>query len=198
MEYEKIKELYGKKVFPFYEDGRVNIFGIRNGYEVTDQFDDLIGVARYKDGKPELTTFKATTDAGRVFVLNPVNVKGTGILIPGFHRDIWEIGLHNGRYEALIQTGGPVTVYRDNNRDGVYDRNPGSVDTGYFGINCHHKGYPGEAAQVGNSSAACQVLESMEEFISTFMPMMREDTKKGFIKKSYALFDLPDLQLIAG
>lgn len=54
------------------------------------------------------------------------------------------LGLHRGKYMALIQTGGPVTVVRDGSPD--YDA------TGWFGINIHKGGYN------TTSSLGCQTI----------------------------------------
>lgn len=45
---------------------------------------------------------------------------GTAILCPGQYVDAYEVGNHNGKYEALLQ-GRPVKVWRDYDRDGKLD-----------------------------------------------------------------------------
>lgn len=70
--------------------------------------------------------------------------KGMASLKPG----VWpayRFGKHKGQYEALIQTGGTVTVSRDG-FDGPYD------DTGWFGINIHKGGIN------TTSSEGCQTI----------------------------------------
>lgn len=69
--------------------------------------------------------------------------KGMACLKPG----LWKahaFGLHRGKYLALIQTQGPVTVVRDGDPD--YE------DTGYFGINIHRGGYN------STNSEGCQTI----------------------------------------
>lgn len=69
--------------------------------------------------------------------------KGMACLRPG----VWlsyRFGMHK-TYEAIIQTGGQVTVTRDG-LDGDYP------DTGYFGVNIHRGGYN------TTSSLGCQTI----------------------------------------
>lgn len=68
-----------------------------------------------------------------------MNPKGTAILAPGQYQSSHKIGLHRGKYKALVQHR-PVTVYRDNNKDSKYDLEPTKKDTGIFGINIHKAG----------------------------------------------------------
>lgn len=69
--------------------------------------------------------------------------KGMASLKPGLYH-AHQLGLHRGKYMALIQTGGPLTVIRDGTPD--YE------DTGWFGINIHHGGYN------TTSSLGCQTI----------------------------------------
>lgn len=69
--------------------------------------------------------------------------KGMASLKPGMYRS-HQLGLHRGKYMALIQTGGMVTVIRDGTPD--YE------DTGWFGINIHKGGYD------TTSSLGCQTV----------------------------------------
>lgn len=69
--------------------------------------------------------------------------KGMAVLQPGLWR-AHRFGLHRGKYLALIQTGGAVTVMRDGN--------PPYPDTGWFGINIHKGGYN------TTSSLGCQTV----------------------------------------
>jgi lysozyme len=69
--------------------------------------------------------------------------KGMASLKLGVYR-AHNLGKHKGQYEALIQTGGPVTVIRDGN--------PPYEDSGYFGINIHKGGFN------TTSSEGCQTI----------------------------------------
>ena len=104
--------------------------------------------------------FAATTDPGITSMTKPVSYKGCAILVPGQYRSAWKLGYHKGKYEAIVQYK-PVKVYRDNNKDAVYDFNPKTVEEGTFGINIHKAGK--HSTQVDNWSAGCQVLANKED-----------------------------------
>jgi len=69
--------------------------------------------------------------------------KGMAVLKPGLWR-AHRFGMHRGKYMALVQSGGPVTVIRDGS--------PPYPDTGLFGINIHRGGYG------TTSSLGCQTI----------------------------------------
>jgi hypothetical protein len=71
-------------------------------------------------------------------VLKFGNSKGIARLVPDQYRGVYSISLHSGKYQALCQRLGNVTVWRDKNRDLVYDEVV--KDTGMFGINIHKAG----------------------------------------------------------
>lgn len=84
-----------------------------------------------------------------------LNPKGCGILARGQYRGVWKLGKHGkNQYDALVQTGNKVKLYRDRNRDNIMDFDPKSIMEGYFGVNQHH-GY--DSGSIGKNSAACQV-----------------------------------------
>lgn len=71
------------------------------------------------------------------------SAKGMACLKPGLWK-AHQFGLHKGKYLALVQTKGPVTVVRDGSPD--YE------DTGNFGINIHKGGLN------TTSSLGCQTI----------------------------------------
>ena len=138
----------------------------------------------------EVRKFVATTKPGKSVLINPdkYNSRGTGaaILVPGQYLDTWVIGVHGKKlnddgtvkkpgHPALKQTGGPVSIYRDNNKDDVHDYvgelTPSTNPTGgYNGINIHRAG-SGVTTKVGNYSAGCQVFAGAKDH-ETFMGML--------------------------
>lgn len=89
--------------------------------------------------------------------------KGMAVLQPGLwlaHR----FGLHRGKYLALVQTGGPVTVLRDGD--------PPYPDTGLFGINIHRGGWN------TTSSLGCQTIHPAQW--PAFIALAQDLAKRQF------------------
>ena len=111
-----------------------------------------------------------------------MNVAGTAIMKEGQYRGAYKIGKHRGKYDALVQTGGRVTVWRDNNRDSTLDM--ADPSEGYFGINIHKAG--AFSANVDKWSAGCQVFANTDDF-NEFMSICR---KQPWPKFSYTLIEV--------
>ena len=134
----------------------VNIVGVRNPDSKPDQFDDRLHVVYLDDFNQWCDlSFRCTTDPGLHYLLHPINKAGTAILKPGQYRSAYRIGLHRGSYPALVQAG-PVTVYRDRNRDTIHDMDSATLETGHFGVNIHHAG--DDSTVVSRWSAGCTVV----------------------------------------
>jgi hypothetical protein len=142
----------------------LNIFGIRSANRVAGRFDDLLGCAyRESENGPLIVRYwQATTDPGTYWLENPMRAEGTAIYKPGQYRGAYEVGYHNGKYLALTQTGAPVQVYRDGDRDNILDLDESTVMTGYFGVNIHKAGT--SSTSVGKWSAGCQVFAREADF----------------------------------
>ena len=117
---------------------------------------------KYK-GRWNLIEFGCTTEAGLYYLQNPINNKGTAIVKEGQYAGVWQQGMHQGKYQALVQRK-PITVVRDFDRDLEYDFNSGVEETGLFGINCHRSSANVESIIVNRWSAGCQVLANPDEF----------------------------------
>lgn len=162
---DKIVSVLKVKGYPVNEDDtkpfNLNQVGIRN---LTDPkantFDDTMTVFWKYNGSWTLRVFPCTTDPGNYWLQNPENIHGTAIVKEGHYKDLWHIGMHQGKYKALVQQN-PVTVIRDSNRDAVLDFN--SVqETGIFGINCHRANENGQSISNDKWSAGCQVLQNRQ------------------------------------
>lgn len=167
---EKIKsadfsKILVNKEYAYFDKGKynLNIIGVRRACtKVTNQFDDFI-VVEYIDmyGIKTREVFAATTDPGLSSITNPIASKGCAILAPGQYRSCWKLGYHKGKYEAIVQYK-PVKVYRDNNKDKVYDFDSKTIEEGIFGINIHKAG--DNSTIVNGWSAGCQVLARRKDF----------------------------------
>ena len=127
----------------YFESGsyNMNVIGIRNsdpGKKVTNVFDDWMTLS-YKDDKGtwQFHKWACTTDPGTKAMKEFHNAGGVARVVPGQYPASHAVGLHQGKYKALKQCG-PVKVYRDWDKDMVYDET--KTETGIFGINIHHAG----------------------------------------------------------
>jgi hypothetical protein len=140
----------------------LNIVGIRSDQLEQEAFDDWITVFYLSDGRWNYFPFPGTTDPGSFYLHEPLSVSGTAILKPGQYRGSHKVGKHKN-YRALQQQK-PVTVYRDNNRDGYLNTDGMLQETGMFGINIHRSNAHRPSTLVGKWSAGCQVLQDPVHF----------------------------------
>jgi len=171
----------------------VNIVGIRNmttGQKVTNVFDDTITIS-YKDEKGvwQFFAWAATVDPGKKGVQQFHNKKGVARLVAGQYRTIWQIDKHQGKYEALCQRLGNVTVWRDADRNLEFSET--AKDTGMFGINIHKAGQ--DSTWVENWSEGCQVFKRVKDF-DAFMKIVKRAAKIHGNKFSYTLLESTDIK----
>jgi hypothetical protein len=145
--------------------------------DAPDRFNDLRCVIRFENGKPVIAgKWEATTEPGRYWTQHRMNPKGAARVAFGQYR-AWQVGVHHAgkptAHEALVQTGGPITVYRDDNEDMI--RTGDKLDTGYFGINQHH-GYDLPKNGLGRSSAGCLIGRSIAGH-RAFMKQVKSDPR---------------------
>lgn len=159
-----VAEKKGYKIFD--NDSKnynLNIWGIRNSNGVPNLFDDfIVDFWKYK-GQWNIRTFPATTDPGLYWLNNPMSKLGVAIVKEGQYPGLWQIGLHQGSYKALVQKS-PITVIRDNDKDNILDFDATTTETGIFGINNHRANDNGKSINVDKWSAGCQVMQNKEIF----------------------------------
>lgn len=193
------QKLFKKKGYAYFATGKynLNIIGVRTAHQggkVTNRFDDFF-VVIYKDaaGSWQRKVWPCTTEPGLSIMKAPTNRKGAAILVPGQYRGMWRIDYHNGKYKALCQRTKPVKVYRDNNRDDVYDLSPKSIDTGIFGINMHRASKWGTVTYVNKYSAGCQVFANVNDF-NEMMRLANKQVAAGYGNSfSYTLIREEDM-----
>lgn len=191
--YEQVKAAMTAKEYNFYDgEGNVNLIGVRTKNKIADNFDDYLIVAMEFQGKPTVFTYKDfTTDPGIYYLKTKLlNERGCAILKPGQYPSVWMIGKHFS-YEALIQIGGPISVYRDSDRDNELDFDESKVETGFFGINFHH-GY--DSKNVNNNSAGCQVFKLIKDQREV-LSLCKQQPKKYGNKFTYTLLLEEDLMI---
>jgi peptidoglycan hydrolase-like protein with peptidoglycan-binding domain len=190
-EKNKIENAVKSKGYKWFEGNDVlNIVGIRNsdvGSKVTNLFDDKITVSYQSNGEWIYKEWDATTDPGTKGVKEFKNVNGVARLVEGQYINSHSIGLHQGKYEALRQTS-KVKVYRDKNRDMIYDTDV--IQEGIFGINIHKAGT--NSTFVENWSEGCQVFKKSADF-EEFMNIVRLSAKAGNKNFTYTLIESKDI-----
>jgi hypothetical protein len=166
----------------------LNIVGIRTDITAVNRFDDEIHVFfRNNSNRWIHYIFPATTDPGTYWLENPIHPQGTAILRQGQYQGTYQIGLHNGKYYALVQRK-PVTVIRDYDRNAVLDFLNGRPDTGMFGINIHRASVTGTTKTVDHYSAGCQVFANSNEFY-LFMQLCEKHRELYGNSFTYTLID---------
>lgn len=156
------------------------VVGIRGYYEKSlgdptknDRgiYDDAIFII----GPNVFLSFNANTDpsvfrAGEGTGAN----KGIATLKPGFYA-VHQLDKHKGKYLALCQRVGTVTVLRDDKDGTPYE------DTGNFGINIHKGDYN------STSSEGCQTIypKQWEEFITTIQKVGKSLFGDNYSKRIY-------------
>ena len=196
---EKIEQTLKEKGYRWFEQGdyNLNIVGVRNSDtkdKVTNRFDDKITLSYKVNDVWQFHSFDCTTDPGTHWVENIIRKEGVAILKPGQYRSSHKIRKHQGRYEALGQQN-PVKVYRDNNRDHMYDLYEESVQEGLFGINIHRATkYAGKkSTQVDKWSAGCQVIASNDDW-KLFMKICRKARDTWNNNFTYTLLESKDIR----
>lgn len=195
---KSIEEIMARKGYAYFKKGNynLNLIGIRSdqGRKVTNKFDDFLLVLYYIDGVLQKKIYNITTEPGLYYMKNKLgNPKGTAILVPNQYRATWMIAKHNGKYDALCQRK-PVSVYRDGNKNMIYDLEPKKIDTGLFGINIHRSNPYSTTANVNNYSAGCQVFASPQDF-KEFMELCEKQRALYGNTFTYTLLDEKDLDI---
>ena len=196
---EKIEQTLKQMGYRWFEKGdyNLNIVGVRNSDtkdKVTNRFDDKITLSYKVNDVWQFHSFDCTTDPGTHWVENIMRKEGVAILKPGQYRSSHKIRKHQGRYEALGQQN-PVKVYRDNNRDHMYNLHEDSVQEGLFGINIHRATkYAGKkSTQVDKWSAGCQVIASNDDW-RLFMKICRKARDTWSNNFTYTLLESKDIR----
>jgi len=155
----------------------LNLIGVRRDNEGTNEFDDFMLVLYREEELVVQKRYPITTDPGQYWLENPMNPKGTAVLVPDQYRGTWKVGKHQNNYQALVQCK-PVKVWRDNNKDNIIDYNNITLisDKGYFGINIHRSNPYTESYVVNRWSAGCQVFKKIEDY-NNFMELCKESAK---------------------
>lgn len=196
---EQIESTIKAKGYKWFKDSNnkgydVNIVGIRNSEtdgQITNHFDDHLTISYKIDGEWQFHCWEATTDPGQHWMKNPLSKDGCAILVPGQYRSSHKIRKHQGKYDALGQQK-PVKVYRDNDKDDVYDTDEDTIKEGIYGINIHRSNPYTESYYVNKWSAGCQVFKKVEDF-NKFMDICNKAKDIWGNSFSYTLLESKDI-----
>lgn len=169
----------------------LNIVGVRST-QTSNKFDDTLIVFYRQNDDWIYNFFKITTDPGLYWLNHPLSELGTAILKPGQYTGMWKIGLHRGKYQALVQKS-QCTVIRDDNQDNLLDFDSSVEETGLFGINCHRSSTYGESIQVDKWSAGCQVFADIFQY-RFFLELCKEGRKNFGNSFTYTLLTELDFE----
>jgi len=190
---EQIKTTVKSKGYVWFDspkDYDVNIVGVRSlntGKNVSNLFDDTLTLSYKINGVWQYHEWKITTDPGKKPTEILRSSKGVARLKPGQYRGVYAVSMHNGKYEALCQRLGNVTVYRDNNKDTIYDEK--TTDTGMFGINIHRSSIYKDPSYVDYFSEGCQVFRYNANFVE-FMKIINKAKAVFGNKFTYTLIEI--------
>ena len=189
------KKLFELKGYTWFDKGvyNLNIIGIRraNKNKVTNTYDDVLVMDYNTDCGHKRNVYNITTEPGIYYMKNIIDDKGCAILVPGQYKGCFRIGLHKNKYKALVQCK-PVSVYRDNNKDDIFDLSPTSVTTGLYGINIHRSNETWTRNTIDKYSAGCQVFNNPVEF-TAFMRVCEKQKVRYGNSFTYTLLNEEDL-----
>jgi hypothetical protein len=195
---KNIKSYFAAKDYKFFDTPgkklNINIIGVRRDNQGSNTFDDFLLVMYREEELMISNRYQITTDPGKYWLLNPMNPKGTAVLAPDQYRSTWQLGKHQGKYDALVQRK-PVKVWRDNNKDEIIDYNNITLlsDEGYFGINIHRSNPYDQSYVINKWSAGCQVFKKVEDY-NKFIQVCKDSAEIYGNSFTYTLVDEKDLR----
>lgn len=190
------EKLFNKKGYAYFKKGNynLNIIGVRSNQDnkITNKYDDCLVVIYNTNTGWKRQIYTITTEPGLKYMQAPDNAKGTAILAPGQYKGTYKIDKHRGKYDALCQRNKVVKVYRDNNKNNIYDYKPETIDTGMFGINIHRSNEFWTRTTVDGYSAGCQVFNDPKEF-NSFMLLAKKSAAIYGNSFTYTLINEQDI-----
>lgn len=204
----QVKDVFQRKGYAFFDTGayNLNIYGIRSKNSQSDKFDDTGGVIYLdRQGVQRHFYFPITTDPGKHWLLNPLNIGGTALAVPGQYRGVYVIGIHgrswrSGGYEALEQVRN-MRYVRDNNRNSQLDfslyNDPKNIFEANLKTNFHRAHKSSILRSIGRYSAGCQVAQNPEDF-DFLLKLCHRQVRNGFGSRfTYTLLEEKDFGIVS-
>jgi len=149
------------------------ILGVRSNEDTPNYFDDKF----YEfQGETFIRVLSGTTNPATSILkggYKDYNKNGAAVVKANkWYYNLWQYGLHKGKMPALLQTGAPITIYRDGDNDNKSEELGKEMD-GYYGINYHTNTYDFSDKsikltkdQIDGWSAGCQVINEREKYLT--------------------------------
>lgn len=144
------------------------LLGVRSNEDAPNHFDDKFYLFR---GEEFIMVTTGTTNPGLTVLkggFKDYNSLGAAVVkADEWYYDVWRVGKHKGKTDALVQTGAKIKFYRDGDMDGLSEE-LGMLFEGFNGINFHPnthdltKTLTGE--QINDWSAGCQVCNNIPQY----------------------------------
>lgn len=202
---EKAIEVIKAKGYPLFDNGSLNICGIRCTHSITDEWDDFM-FDLWKEGDGwKIVVMRATTKPGRAVFNNlPVinKIRGTALLKEGNYPGMWYLR-EKGHYghDALMQKTLDIDIHRIDSMN--YNLETTILQNGKElninnGIDNHSVWNCPEDYlydKVANWGEGCQVIARQTKFKEHF-ERCKKDVQFFGNSFSYKLFNLKDFETI--
>ena len=168
-------------------DFDLNLIGVRSRNRTPGKFDDTFYCIYLDRGEWIEERFICTVDPSAEQHLDPTNPRGVAILKPGQYRGVYKLDMHRGKYLALCQRNGEVTVYRDN----THDRRSDHIreESGMFGINIHRAHESLIKTSTKWYSSGCTVIQHPADFARLMALCQMQVDLLGYESFTYTLLE---------
>lgn len=153
------------------------LLGVQSLEDKVNCFDDKFYL--FEGGK-FIKHFTGTTNSGITGLKDyeKYNKKGVAVVKTNeWYYDLWKLGLHKGRMQALRQVKA-IKYYRDGNKDESVDET-GKVHEGIIGINFHTASYSSDLSitkeAINGWSVGCQVANSLDDYYEVLEKVSKQD-----------------------
>lgn len=162
------------------------LMGIRSDEKEEDVYDDKIYL--FKD-ETFIDVITATTDSGSYGFKNYLkwNPKGIGeIKSNEWYYDVWKLGLHKLKMDALTQVGGFKIIRKISNNDCNTDWSWEHWKGFNFHCNTYDTWSSVKTWIIGGWSVGCQVANDRQKYFGYWIPMFKKSKQKTY---TYLLVD---------
>lgn len=179
---KEVAKVLGFKIF----DDRLNIWGIRTP---KGEFNDYFILFHAFDEEyliVEGTTEPSAGYLSKIFNLGGRNPNGIATLVANMqYLNCWKLGLHKGKYKALVQNGNKFLVTRHKKDDEHFYDTKQYNDVG--GLNFHTTKIGYTLNSIKGFSEGCQVVFNAKTYFDEVIPLIEKYNQKTY---DYTIVDL--------